>query len=79
LEETIQKKSKQIYELTVELGAVKEENNQLKKDQDFAKESLEEKLVAVQAKLESTEEKNIELDEENQTLKATIEQFKQIA
>ena len=34
MEEQIQKKNKEIYELTVQLGCLKEENTSLKKDQD---------------------------------------------
>ena len=33
-DELLQKKNKEIYDLTVQLGCLKEENHQLKKEQD---------------------------------------------
>ena len=39
-DEIVQKKSKEIYDLTVQLGCLKEENNQLKKDQDGLREDF---------------------------------------
>ena len=34
LEETLARKTKEIYDLTVQIGCLKEENHQVKRDQD---------------------------------------------
>ena len=43
-DEIVQRKNKEIYDLTVQLGCLKEENNQLKKDQDGLREDFQERL-----------------------------------
>jgi hypothetical protein len=43
-EDSLTRKSKEIYDLTVQLGCLKEENHQLKKDLDDHTASYEERL-----------------------------------
>ena len=53
IEENISKKNKEIYELTVQLGCLKEENHQLTKDKDDMKIDFEERLVSQQIRAEA--------------------------
>ena len=43
-EEALQKKSKEIYDLTVQIGALKEENHQIKRELEELKFQYEERL-----------------------------------
>lgn len=45
LEETLARKTKEIYELTVQLGSLKEENHQCKRDLEDIKVELEIRLT----------------------------------
>ena len=40
----LQQKIKEIYELTVELGSLREENNELKKNVDMQKDDFQDRL-----------------------------------
>lgn len=44
LEESLAKKTKDIYDLTVQLGSLKEENHQLRRDQEDLRTSFEERI-----------------------------------
>ena len=48
LEEVVQKKGREIYDLTVKLGALKEENYQVKRDLEELKGSFEDRLKSQQ-------------------------------
>ncbi len=53
LEETLAKKTKEIYELTVQLGCLKEENHQFKRDQEDSKVEFEERLDSQKERAEA--------------------------
>lgn len=48
LEDVIQKKGREIYDLTVKLGALKEENYQVKRDLEELKGQFEDRLKSQQ-------------------------------
>lgn len=53
IEESLTKKTKEIYELTVQLGCIKEENNQYKLEQEELKQQFQERIDEVKNRAES--------------------------
>ncbi|CDW85161.1 UNKNOWN [Stylonychia lemnae] len=75
IEDTLQKKNKEIYDLTVQLGCLKEENNQLKKDNEEMSLDFSERLQHQQIRAEAD---YMVVQDENEQLRSTIEQLKVI-
>ena len=53
LEEMLAKKTKEIYDLTVQIGSLKEENHSVKRDLEDERASHEERLNHIRSKMGS--------------------------
>eukprot|EP00347_Sterkiella_histriomuscorum_P016763 403351945 len=73
LEDLLQRKNKDIYELTVQLGSLKEENTQLKKDLGEAEIDFKERLESQQLRAEA---QMVVIQEENETLRNNLDEMK---